>query len=70
MAKHWYSPKTVYDNARVDFSLLWGLSLRSVDILLGMWVSWTVGMGQGRGYELSVLLLRVLSSSSSEESPP
>lgn len=30
----------------------------------------SVGMGQDRGYELSVLLLRVLSSSSSEESPP
>lgn len=28
------------------------------------------GVRQGRGYELSVLLLCVLSSSSSEESPP
>lgn len=46
---------------------------KCVDVLkvdFGSVVSWAVGMGQGRGYELSVLLLWFLSSSSSEESPP
>lgn len=65
----------MYDNAGVDFSFYGGFG--PVLILNGDFGSVGIlgcggrgGVGQGGGYELSVLLLRVLSSSSSEESPP